>query len=135
MAIVGPIIVLAIASSSGLPPGCSMPTLDQRWTRAELDKADRLQRSGVSCRAIAERLGRPLGSLKTQLCRYRKGKLDRMLTRQDRDAILLRMAEEGRPAREIHEALNDGTCVQNTWMKLRSRGFDAEVMREIREGI
>lgn len=111
-----------------------MRTRESFWTREELEKADRLQRQGVTCANIAERLGRPLGSLKTQLCRYRKGKLDRMLHRRDRDAILLRMAEEGRPAREIHEALNDGSTLQNTHMKLRHRGFDAEIRALYRNG-
>lgn len=110
-----------------------MRTTDTFWTREEFERCFLLRRRGLTWTEVARQIGRPRGSLMTQLCRYRQGKLDAMLARRDRDQILVQLAEAGAPLQLIHMAMADGTTPQNTCAKLRRRGWDGEVRAEYRD--
>lgn len=111
-----------------------MRTLETFWQRDEFERVERWRAQGVTWANCAIRLGRPLGSLKTQMCRYRQGKLTEMLARRDRDAIVVEMAENGCTVQEIHAAVHPHTTIQNTHAMLTRRGFDPEMRREYRDG-
>ena len=84
-----------------------------------------LRAQGLKWSAIAERLDRPLASLKIQYGTWRKGRRGTGWQRQARNRDMIRLAESGVPTNAIAAQLGLRTVV--VCVTLARYGLDAEV--------
>ncbi len=93
-----------------------------------LQHADKLQKSGLSHAAIAERLGTTRGSLKVSLHNWRKGKYkDKNTKLKHEQDTIEHLVKQKKSTREIAQHL--GKRTDSMGVRLNKMGFDSETRK------